>query len=305
MRNAVGMIAFVFLLCSPLPMSVWLIKPSLIKIKGGILQRKQIVMIYLLFALGFVMLMLFAALGGISSFVSIALAILLFSVGLAKTEEYVKLVTTPTTSTQADAKDLELHQLRSQLNSEQKRADSLSEQLALQTKDIEQPTKKTSGLGRERLTEIISAIIADDAVSIDEVTYLIRWIEDKQVLKDGKAKRLYDILTQYAADGELSETEEADLLERFYKWTGLKRKAYIPKTEPTIEVRPTTNWAGMTVAFDYVAATGESSHRRVKVSTDKAGKIFGYCHTRSAMRSFLKDRMSQVIDIDSGELLQD
>ena len=142
-------------------------------------------------------------------------------------------------------------------------------------------------------------------MSIDEVTYLIRWIEDKQVLKDGKAKRLYDILTQYAADGELSETEEADLLERFYKWTGLKRKADTPKTEPTIEVSPTTNWAGMTVAFDYVAATGESSHRRVKVSTDKAGKIFGYCHTRSAMRSFLKDRMSQVVDIDSGELLQD
>lgn len=160
---------------------------------------------------------------------------------------------------------------------------------------------------KTRLTEIIEAIIADNLVSIEEVHFLIKWIDKHQTLQDTEVVNLNKVLNKYAKDDWITETEEADLLKRFRTWLGKKPTNYTkqPTHIDAAFATPTNTWIGLTIRFDYTAATGEQTNRTAKISVEKSdGNVGGYCLHAKSYRTFKKSRMDNVIDIDTGEILQ-
>ena len=160
---------------------------------------------------------------------------------------------------------------------------------------------------KTRLTEIIEAIIVDNLVSIEEVHFLIKWIDEHQALQDTEVVNLNKVLSKYAKDDLITESEEADLLKRFRAWLGKEPTNHTKqpvRTDAAI-LTPKNTWIGLTIRFDYTAATGEQTNRTAKISVEKGdGNVGGYCLHAKSYRTFKKSRMDNVIDIDTGEILQ-
>lgn len=214
-------------------------------------------------------------------------------------------------------KDIELHELRAQLNGAQMqiselqdKIDQSSEKSVDNTKTLDQVTNKQAEKFenkqlKSQLHRIIIDITSDGILSIDEVNSLKRWIINHHLSDDPKIAGLYKLLKAYTEDGELSYAEEEDLLNRFAQWTGHKPPAKAPVSiKIEFEVNTSKVWKGKTIQFEYVDAVGEYSKRVVKVSKNSGDRIMGYCYGARAPRTFIKERMGLVIDTETGELLQ-
>jgi hypothetical protein len=165
-----------------------------------------------------------------------------------------------------------------------------------------------------RLDEIMRAIISDKVVSIDEVRYLSNWLADKPNI--GHIGYLRDLLSQYLKDGELSEAEADGLLDRFGQLVGVPPapkppqtiehflEAPAPQAPPIAHVKAPVALKGLTILFDYVDATREHSRRQVLVKSDRLDRVYCYDYGRAAMRTFLKHRMSNITDAETGEVLR-
>lgn len=220
------------------------------------------------------------------------------------------------TPAQSD-KDIELHELRAQLNGAQMlisdlqdKIDQSSEKSADKHQILDHVTSKRvekfdNKQLKSQLHRIIIDITSDGILSIDEINSLKRWIINHHLSDDPKIAGLYKLLKAYTEDGELSYAEEEDLLNRFAQWTGYKPPAKAPASIPIeFEVNTSKVWKGKTIQFEYVDAVGEHSKRVVKVSKNNGDKIMGYCYGARAPRTFIKERMGLVIDTETGELLQ-
>lgn len=86
-----------------------------------------------------------------------------------------------------------------------------------------------------------------------------------------------------------------------------KRRPYTPRNEE-VSLRPTrdhsSGWAGYIV---YTDAKGEMSERRIVVKRiegyGRAETVFAWCCERSAYRRFLIGKISELVDVETGEVL--
>lgn len=157
---------------------------------------------------------------------------------------------------------------------------------------------------RLHLDDILHVIIADGVVSIDEVRYLASWLKDK---KDHDSVTLLFVLESYLSDGELSEDEEANLLRRFRLMLGIApSKPFMLKPDEVPHLnRPVATWVGLTVKFDYVDATKTQSRRHATIKKIVGDKVYTWDFDRNAVRTFIAYRMSNVVDVATGECLSD
>lgn len=74
---------------------------------------------------------------------------------------------------------------------------------------------------------------------------------------------------------------------------------------------PSERQLGLTLSFDYVDGDGDTSHRTARIDRAyrEAGRRFiyldGVCFTAHATRTFRTDRMSNVLRLDTGEVIDD
>ena len=299
MRDGFGMFLVLFLPLVSLYYLAALINPKWFSRSKVTTSRLHIVLSYALLVLCWVFLVIFASGAGGAWWLVLALLPAYFSARAYQFKPEPKKpepqVTTPTQiAAPLQAKPTPT---AAPTSSENATAINIEAQNLANADVITQFAQKRA---HSKLHRVIYDIVADGVVSIDEARYLARWIEQNPALNDPKLNDLSALIRDYVRDDELSHAEEADLLQRLSLWVGFEVRE--PQTTP-LTVNTSQDWTGMTIEFDYVAATGEASHRRVKVQKDGADRIYGYCHARRAMRTFLKDRMDGAVDTETGELL--
>ena len=299
MRDGFGMLLVLFLPLVSLYYLAALINPKWFSRSKVTTSRVHIVLSYVLLVLCWVFLVIFASGAGGAWWLVVALLPALFSARAYQFKPEPKKpepqVTTPT-------------QIVAQLQAEPTptavpTASAHATPINIEAQNLgnaEVITQFAQKRAHSQLHRVIYDIVADGVVSIDEARYLARWIEQNPALNDPKLNDLSALIRDYVRDDELSPGEEADLLQRLSLWVGFEVRE--PQATPLI-VNTSQDWTGMTIEFDYVDATGEASHRRVKVQKDGVDRIFGYCYTRRAMRTFIKDRMDAAVDTETGELL--
>lgn len=282
MRDVIGGLAFLSLFGLGVVTALALIKPSLFKRDGITPQRKKLLAVLSVIFLGCVFLVLWAAL---TEWWWLLFGVTSLSLSAAMVPHLHAAQTTP------------------------QRPKIGNPNIAPLSNHLDEipnaPIKPEPN--RKGLTDILSAIISDGMVSIEEVHFLAKWIENEHFQNESDVLFLYRKLKDYLRDDELSMDEESDLLERFNEFvSGKPKPTKRSKRKPpsVVFTSPTSDWSELTIKFDYTAATGDQSKRLVKVKRNSADRIYGYCHARGAMRTFLKNRMNNVVDVESGELLR-
>ena len=299
MRDGFGMLLVLFLPLVSLYYLAALINPKWFSRSKVTTSRVHIVLSYVLLVLCWVFLVIFASGAGGAWWLVVALLPALFSARAYQFKPEPKKpephVTTPTQI----AAPLQAEPTPTAVPTASAHATPINIE-AQNLGNAEVITQFAQKRAHSQLHRVIYDIVADGVVSIDEARYLARWIEQNPALNDPKLNDLSALIRDYVRDDELSPGEEADLLQRLSLWVGFEVRE--PQATPLI-VNTSQDWTGMTIEFDYVDATGEASHRRVKVQKDGVDRIFGYCYTRRAMRTFIKDRMDAAVDTETGELL--
>ena len=299
MRDGFGMLLVLFLPLVSLYYLAALINPKWFSRSKVTTSRVHIVLSYVLLVLCWVFLVIFASGAGGAWWLVVALLPAHFSARAYQFKPEPKKpephVTTPTQI----AAPLQAEPTPTAVPTASAHATPINIE-AQNLGNAEVITQFAQKRAHSQLHRVIYDIVADGVVSIDEARYLARWIEQNPALNDPKLNDLSALIRDYVRDDELSPGEEADLLQRLSLWVGFEVRE--PQATPLI-VNTSQDWTGMTIEFDYVDATGEASHRRVKVQKDGVDRIFGYCYTRRAMRTFIKDRMDAAVDTETGELL--
>jgi len=60
-----------------------------------------------------------------------------------------------------------------------------------------------------------------------------------------------------------------------------------------------------TLTIDYTDAGGDTTQRGVSVTAFDPYEMFGFCHLRERYRSFLHERVTTCVDVNTGELVSD
>lgn len=89
----------------------------------------------------------------------------------------------------------------------------------------------------------------------------------------------------------------------------IKKFIYKHKKQNKITIANSTIKVLKTFSFDYKDSSGNQSSRKVQVvqyeQNGNHGTIFGRCLLKNKNRTFRIDRMSNVVDQDTGEIISD
>ena len=85
------------------------------------------------------------------------------------------------------------------------------------------------------------------------------------------------------------------------------KKHFTKKKIQNFEIQPAVKISKL-LEFDYVDSSGNRSTRKVQVvqyeANGNSGLIYGRCLTKKRNRSFRIDRMNNIIDHETGEVIQ-
>lgn len=160
-----------------------------------------------------------------------------------------------------------------------------------------------------QFVSLCEAVLADELVHQNEAEYLMDWLAKNPVATDeSNIYDIYNLLKISLEDGYLDESEAEELrlvLSEFCDRI-LNKSQPLPKPKKT-HSKKTIGPAHGGFLIHYEDAKGNVSEREINVRaiTDKNGVTYlkAYCHARRAMRTFRLDRVVEVIDLGTGEVI--
>lgn len=162
-----------------------------------------------------------------------------------------------------------------------------------------------------QFVSLCEAVLADELVHQNEAEYLMDWIsKNPAVTDDANIADIRNLLQISLEDGYLDENEAEELrlvLSEFCDRV-LNSSQPLPKPKPKKKTRKKAFApAHGDFLIHYEDAQGNVSEREINVRavTDKNGVTYlkAYCHARRAMRTFRLDRVIEVVDLGTGEVI--